>query len=314
MRPSSSRSRKPPSAKVPWLAAGALLASLAHASTAAAQACCASGASLAPARLEPNEDAIVGLAVKASYLHGSFDAQRRYLAAPAGTVEIGLEQDLVAAIRVLDRGQLAMVLPMVETVRRVPGAAEGGGDLGDLQLSARWDFTLAGRAKIPGIALALGLTAPTGRPLDAARKPLATDATGGGAAAVTGALSLEQMFGAWVVNLTGSATWRGPHAVGEAREQQGLELSASAAAGRVFDHHGLLALTLAHTGRLAPTLDGAVVPGAGRASTRAGLAGGLLLGAVRLQSTLYADLPIRALGLGQPAALGLSIVLIRSFS
>lgn len=307
MRSSPSRSRSP----ALLLAAVALLAP----ARAAAQACCGGGASLAPARLEVHERALVGLQIKAAYLHGSFDGARRYLASPSGSVELDLEQDFVAAVRVLDRGQLSLLVPMVETYRKVPGIAEGGGDLGDLQLAARWDFVFAGRSRVPGIALAAGFVAPTGRAPEAARKPLATDATGSGAAQLAATLSLEQIFGSFLVNLTGSVTWRGARIVGSLREQQGVQLVVSVVGGYLFTGGGLLALTAAYTAELAPRLDGRTIPGGGRAATRLGLAGGYAFTEVwRMQATAFADMPLRFLGWNQPAATGLSFVLLRSFS
>lgn len=292
------------------ISAAALLAP----ARAAAQACCGGTAALAPARLEPHEGSLVGVQFKGSYLHGSFDGAGRYIASPPGSVELDLEQDLLAAVRVLNNGQLSLLLPMVETYRKVPGAAEGGGDLGDLQLAARWDFTLAGASRVPGIALGAAVIAPTGRPAEAARRPLATDATGTGAAQLAATLSLEQAFGSWIVNLGGSFTWRGARTAGSLREQQGVQLLASAAGGYLFSHGALLAVTASYTAELAPRLDGEAVPGGGRAATRIGLAGGYtFVGVGRLQSTLFTDLPVRGLGRNEPAAAGLSIAILRGF-
>lgn len=307
MRSSPSRSR---SAAL-LVAAAALLAP----ARAAAQACCTGGASLAPARLAEHENALVGLQLRGAYLHGSFDGARRFLTAPSGSVELDLEQDFLAAVRVLDRGQLSLLLPMVETYRKVPGASEAGGDLGDLQLGARWDFTFAGRSRVPGIALSAGLVAPTGRAPEAARKPLATDATGTGAAQLSTALALEQSFGSILVNVTGSMTWRSARTVGALREQQGMQLVASTAAAYLLPRGALVALTAAYSAELAPRLDGKPLPSGGRAATRLGLAGGYPFAeAWRMQATFYVDLPVRFLGWNQPAFTGISFAVLRSFS
>ena len=262
-----------------------------------------------------HESALVGVQLRAAYLHGSFDGARRFVAAPSGSVELDLEQDLVAAVRVLDRGQLSLLLPMVETYRKVPGVAEGGGDLGDLQLGARWDFTFAGRSRVPGIALSAGLVAPTGRAPEAARRPLATDATGAGAAQLSAALALEQAFGSWIVNVGGSVAWRGARTVGALREQQGAQLVASLAGGYMLPGGALVALTAAYSAELAPRLDGEAIPSGGRAATRVGLAGGYpFTGAWRMQATVFADLPVRFLGWSQPASMGISFMLMRTSS
>jgi hypothetical protein len=295
-------------------AALALLALLSPA-RAAAQPCCAGGAAITPARLAQREDALVGLQLKGAYGLGSFDGARRFLGAPAGTVELDLEQDLVAAVRVLGRGQLSLVLPLVETYRRVPGLAEAGGDLGDAQLGARWDFTRAGDSRVvPGIALGAGLTAPTGRAPEAARYPLATDATGTGAAQLSLALSLEQTSGAWLALVSGSLAWRSARTVGALREQQGLAFVASAGVGYLFDSELTLALSATYSAELAPRLGGVPVPDAGRAATRLAAAAGYpLTPRWRLQASLFTDLPLRFLGWGQPVSAGATFLLLRSF-
>jgi hypothetical protein len=188
VRPSISRSRS--------AAALACVFALAVPARAKAQSCCAGASALTPARLALHEDALVGLQLKAADLYGSFDGQRHFLGASAGAKELDFEQDLAGSVRVFKRGQLSAILPMVETYRRIPGLSEAGGDLGDLQLGARWDFTIPGSSvTIPAVALAAGVMLPTGRAPESASKPLATDATGIGAVQGSLALALEQASG-----------------------------------------------------------------------------------------------------------------------
>lgn len=292
----------------------ALLASVPRA--AAAQACCGGPTAFAPARLAPHEDALVGLSLKASSAFGTFDAGRRFAASPAGTAEVDLEQDLVAAVRVLHQAQLSMVLPMVETWRRVPGISEASGDLGDLQLGARWDFTLAGERRIlPGIAVLFGVTAPTGHPPEDATKPLATDATGTGAWQLSPALALEQAYGPWLVNLTGSLTWRSARTVRDIRSQQGVAFTAAATGAYVFHNQAVISLSASYTAALDARIDGATVPDSGRAGTRLALSGGLpFAGGWRIQGMVFGDLPIRWLGYNQPVSAGLTFMFVRGFS
>src|SRR5688572_6243810 len=87
---------------------------------AAAQPCCGGVNAIAPARLTPDEDALIFLQARAMGIVGSFDAHRRFRGAPSGTAEIDLEQDIGGAVRVLSKGQLSALLPFVETWRRVP--------------------------------------------------------------------------------------------------------------------------------------------------------------------------------------------------
>ena len=281
-----------------------------------AQSCCAGASALTPARLALHEDALIGLQLKGSDLYGSFDGDRRFLGASAGAKELDFEQDLAGSVRVFKRGQLSAILPMVETYRSVPGLSEAGGDLGDLQLGARWDFTVSSAsAAMPGIGLAASAMLPTGRAPDAASKPLATDATGLGAFQGSIVLSLEQTFGPWVVNVSGAAAWRAPRTVGDVHAQQGVQLAASAAGGYSFVNGSLLALTMSYTTELDATVNGERLPGSGRAAARIGVAGGLPLDALwRVQGSLATDLPIDFFGWNQPASAALTLMILRTWS
>jgi hypothetical protein len=289
---------------------------LALAGRAEAQSCCAGASALTPARLALHEDALVGLQLKGSDLYGSFDGGRRFLGASAGAKELDFEQDLAGSVRVLRRGQLSAILPMVETYRSVPGLSEAGGDLGDLQLGARWDFTISGSSVIvPGIALAAGVMLPTGRAPEAATKPLGTDATGIGALQTSIALALEQTFGPWLVNVTGVTAWRAPRTVGSVHAQQGLQFVASAAGGYSFASGPVVALTLAYTAELDATINREAIPKSGRAATRIGVAGGVPINDLwRMQGSLATDLPIHYFGWNQPASAVLTLMILRSWS
>ncbi len=308
MRPSAFRSSS--------AAALACALALALPGRAAAQSCCAGASALTPARLALHVDALVGLQLKASDLYGSFDGKRSFLGASEGAKEFDFEQDLAGSVRVFKRGQLSAILPMVETYRSVPGLSEVGGDLGDLQLGARWDFTIPGSSvTIPGIALAIGATLPTGRAPESSSKPLATDATGIGAFQGSLALAVEQTFGPWLVNVTGSVAWRAPRNVGYVHSQQGVQFVTVAAGGYSFPSGPVLALTLAYTAELDATINGATLPGSGRAATRIGVAGGLPFNDLwRMQGSLSTDLPIHFFGLNQPTSAGFTLMFLRSWS
>ena len=120
----------------------------------------------------------------------------------------------MAAVRLFRRGQLALDVPLIQTRRAVPGYVEFGGGVGDVNLGARYDFTLAGGSRVvPGIAALLGVTLPTGRAADAAHNPLATDATGIGAFQGTIGIALEQTFGPVYLGVNGILSVRSPHSV-----------------------------------------------------------------------------------------------------
>lgn len=289
------------------------LASLGLEASARAQACCAGGAALSPGRLGPREDALAGVELKIMDLYGSFDARGRFVAAPRGAIEIDLEQDLLATVRVLGRGQLSMIAPVVETVRRVPGASAVGGGFGDLQLAARWDFTAAGAPGIlPGLAALASLTLPTGVAPEAAVRPLATDATGTGSFQGVLGLAVEQTFGHLLVDATLAVTLRSARDVAGMHTQQGPAIAASAAAGWMFDAGPVLALTAAYTAQLEARSDGAAVPDTARRLLRIGVSGGLPFdGEWRIQGGVFSDLP--ALGRNEPAGVGGAVTVIRGW-
>lgn len=310
MRPSKSRSHE----------AAALIAALAITTPrlAAAQSCCTGTYVLSPARLVEHEDALIGLQAKVAGTFGSFDATRRFVGAPAGTNEIGVEQDLVGAVRLAPRTQASALLPLIQTWRRVPGRAEAGVGLGDVQLGARYDFTFAGASRVvPGIALSIGAALPTGVAPEAAKKPLATDATGEGAARLSAALSFEQTFKAAFVHLTGSFAWHAPRDLAALEVRRGEELGAIAAAGYQFDGGQVIALSAAYTGELPSTLNGARVKQSGRAATRFGATLAIPLrftDGYRLQGGVSLDPPIPGLGKNQPTGAGFTLMLVRTFS
>src|SRR5258708_14711836 len=108
------RRRRPTARRALWISA-IVIATLSISARAHAQACCSGSGAITPARLAMHEDALVGVGVRAASVIGSYDEGGRYVAAPSGTSELDLEQDLLAAVRVLRRGQAALLPPIVET-------------------------------------------------------------------------------------------------------------------------------------------------------------------------------------------------------
>src|SRR5580704_6291737 len=102
-------------------------------SRARAQACCAGGSAVTPGRLELHEMALVGTQLHAASVLGSYDAGGHFVAPPPGATEFDFEEDLFAALRVLRRGQVALLVPLIETQRQttVNGGHLGGG-VGDV--------------------------------------------------------------------------------------------------------------------------------------------------------------------------------------
>lgn len=309
MRRSSSRS---PEAWAAALACAAL--ALLAPQVARAQACCAAASAIGVARLAPHEDAVVGVGARATWLYASMDRAGKFISSPAGTAEYDFEQDVAATLRVLKHGQITAVVPIVETVRAVPGLSDAGGGIGDLLLGARYDFIEPGSSpRWPGVALAWSLAIPTGRAPEAATNPLATDATGTGYVQAGGQLALERTFHDVFLHLSGTALWRAPRFVSNLHTQRGPSFTALAAVGTSFRNGLVGAVTASYTAELAGRLEGAVVPDSGYETTRLGIATGYPFSFEwRMQASLFSDLPVSPLSRNQPLGVGLSIMLLRA--
>jgi len=263
-----------------------------------------------------HEAALVGLSARASSVFGSFDPSGHYVSAPAGTSELDLEQDLFGATRFLRRGQAALLVPLVETHRRVPGSSGLGGGLGDINLSARWDFLFAGQSEpLPGVAVLAGLTFPTGRPPESAHAALVTDATGFGAFQGNVGLAFEQSYGPWLFNLSAIASKRTRRSAQGVTSTLGVQWLALGAMAYVFQQGTSITLAGTYTAEGNATVDGVEAADSGRRLLRMSLAGLLPVSDEwRLVGSVFADPPIRNLGRNSPASVGLVVTLVRAWS
>lgn len=284
------------------------------ASRAQAQACCAGGSAVTPARLELHEQALAGVELRAGSAVGSYDSNGHYVRSPAGDTELDFEQDLFGAIRVLRRGQLALLAPLIETQRQTSqdGGHLGGG-IGDINASARFDFVVAGESHIvPGIAVLAGVTLPTGTAPESARAPLAVDATGTGAWQANVALALEQTYGPWLINATCIAAKR----TERFGQTLGTQISLLVSGAYTFDNDAAIALSVSYAFEGdATTLDGMSVPGSSKRISTLSLSG---LWPVsdqwRLFAGLYVQPPFSGFGSNEPSVSGLTLTVIRSWS
>lgn len=298
---------RPPSSSCLSAAVAALLV-VATPTPARAQACCAGASAVTPGRLGLMDEALVGVQLKAASVIGSWLTSRRFVANPAGTGEYDFEQDVFGAIRVLDRGQVALLVPVVETQRRAPtaGSALGGG-IGDANLSARYDFVRAEDPTwLPGIALLAGVTFPTGRPPDDAKQVLAVDATGIGAFQINGALAIEDAFGPWLVSATAMVAGRTSHG----GETLGAQWTFLGAVAYTFPNAAALALS----GSYVFEGDASNFPNSSKSATAVTLSGVWPLSGVwRLIAATSVNPPFDSLGSNQPATAGVNAGVIRSW-
>ncbi|MRG94888.1 hypothetical protein [Polyangium spumosum] len=283
---------------------------------ASASACCGSGHGLGQ-RLGPLERAAVGLSFRFSDRFGSHGHAGAFSLAPAGTLDAEGRAELACLFAPLPRLQLGLVAPVLLNVRSSRDDTFVGGGFGDLSLSARFDIVrLDTTSAWPAIALTAGLGLPTGRSAAMARDPLATDATGLGAAEVRPGVFVEKNWdGEATAVFSASVGFRAPMtgARGE-RIELGPRARFVAAAGPVFSSGWSLAAGLVHERESAPSIGGAVTPGADRRRT-AGLlfAGYDFSERFTALASLEVDLPASSLGKNEPSAVAFSIGLRRSF-
>jgi hypothetical protein len=268
-----------------------------------------------------HEVALVGLQLKAAAELGSFDARARYTSSPPGASELDLEQDVFGAFRVLDRAQVALLAPLVETRRTSQGLSEIGGGLGDVNFNLRYDFTLAGASVVvPGIAALAGVTFPTGKPPDAPDlRPLATDATGIGAFQASFGVAFEQAFGPWLVNATGIVAARSARTVTNSgitvHERLASQWITLASLGYVLASGAAVALSASYAVEGNATIDGQKTPNSGHRLTTVTSSGLLPLSDTwRLQSSLFLEPPLSDFGLNQPALAGFLVTAVHSWT
>lgn len=289
---------------------------LLRAGTAHAQACCAGSGAVTPARLGVHDEALLGLQAKSSFHLGSHDASGDYVPTPSHARELDFEQNLFGAARVLRRVQVSALVPIVETHRQASGRTSTGGGIGDLNFAARWDPWLAGETSIvPGIGLLVGVTLPTGRTAEDAKKPMATDATGIGAVQLNGGLALEQSFGPWFVGVSGLVAWRAPRTVGTARMELAPQYTLLASTGWAFDSGATVAALASYAFEGEARVDSATVPSSARRVVSLSAAGSVPFSdALRAIGSVFANPPARSFGLNQPVVVGLTLGLLWSFT
>lgn len=279
---------------------------------AAAQACCAGTGAVTPARLGLHEDGLVGVRLKAANAFGAWSSDGSYAGAPSGSTEWDFEEDLFAAVRLAPRAQLAALIPLVQTYQRTPALSERGGGIGDVNLSGRYDFALAGEYNwLPGIAALAGATFPTGTPVESAGGQLATDATGTGAYQANLGLALEQTAGPWLFGGTGLVAKRAPRTVNGVSSSKSAEWTLLLATAYTFPGDQALAVLASYAAEGDSEYDGQPVPGSSRRLATLSVAGLFPLGGPwRLQGSAFVTPPISDLGQSSLASTGLTLTLV----
>jgi hypothetical protein len=299
-------------AGVLFLAAAAALVLAVTPHLAHAQACCAGSSAVTPARLALHEDALVGTTLHVAGVIGSYGVDGTYSPQSPGSSEVDVEEDLLLAIRLTKRAQLAALVPLVETFRSGLGQSAHGGGVGDINIGGRYDFVLTRESRfVPGIALLLGATFPTGRPPEEAQAPLAVDATGIGAFQGNVGLALEQTWGSWLVNASGILAQRATRNVLGVDETLGTQLTGIGAVAYTFRNEAAVGVVGSYAAEGNATINGSTDQGSHkRGLTLSGVMLYPLTDSVRVQGSLFVMPPVSSVGANEPATLGATLTIL----
>jgi len=281
-----------------------------------AQACCAGGTVVTPARLALHEDWAAGVQLRMRSNPGSFDAEGQYHRS-TGEEQV-VEQDVAVSARLAERLQTGILIPFFQTHRNATGIDDWGGGLGDLSLSARYDVLWAGQALYwPGVSVVAGATLPTGTPPDQATHRLAADATGEGSYDVTGGVALDQVSGHVYASFSGWATHRFARTVTitgapAIHESFALRWTLLGVAGYVFDNECALGVQMSMMNEGLATVNGKEAPSTRLRLTTAGVSGVVPIhDRWRIQGSLFSDVTVSSFGRNQPAGYGLTLAVMR---
>jgi Putative MetA-pathway of phenol degradation len=263
-----------------------------------------------PGRLQLFEDAAVAVGLRLDNQYGSFDGSGRYSGQPNGASELDLEQDFLGTVRVWRRGQIGLLVPIVETHYALAGMSDMGGGLGDVRLSGRWDFMQAGDDRIiPGIGVIAGVTFPTGTPIEESSP---WGVTGFGAWQLSAGVSLEQTFGQIFAGVTALVSRPFSRTVANVDTQLGTRFTLIGAGGYVFDKGQALIGTLSLLESGDADVNGRTQPGSGERQLTTGVSAMFPISLTwRVQGSLFSDLPIA--GQNHLTGFGLTLLLLRAW-
>ncbi|HEX6275302.1 MAG TPA: transporter [Polyangiaceae bacterium] len=296
------------------MSAALLFATFGHSEQARAQACCAGASAITPARLELHERFLFGVELRAASMFGSFDSDAEFRESPPGAAQWDFEQNVFGSLRLFRRGQLGVLVPVLESWRRTDTTgSEFGGGLGDVNVNARYDFIYGNELRYaPGVALLFGVTAPTGRAPEAAEEPLGSDATGLGAWQLSAGLALERAFGDFLLSAAGIFSQRTARDVRGIESELSPELSGLLGVAYTVRDDVSVAAVGTYTYEGNAMVEDEEVPNTARRKLRvAAVASVSIQDEWRLQGGFFGDPP--ALGQNEVLSLGGSLTIIRSF-
>lgn len=178
-------------------ALAALLCALTPAPSRAA-ACCVSSSAFGVGRLAIWEQgaalALFGVGVSPGY----WNENAGYVPNPQGTGDVELRPSLAGLVRLHERVQLSARVPFLVNVRGAGGLSDVAGFFADTLVAARFEPLGIGEYDgVPGVAVTVSATLPTGRPMSQTKSLLAADVTGRGAWVAAVGVTVEQTWGRW---------------------------------------------------------------------------------------------------------------------
>jgi hypothetical protein len=284
----------------------ALLVALAP-GLARAGACCASAGAPGFERLATWEDFAFGVRSGLSSSLGGWDDRGRW-AADRDYDEQVWRTEVYGLARVLGWASVEAHVPFLRTSRQAGDLSGADFGVGDVQVGLRAALVEVGESSLPGVALTLGLVAPTGRASDEAQTALGTDVTGRGLWIPSVGVSLEKPWMPWFARLDAAVSAplpakRGGHDRGESPGVSGA-LVLGRELGKWFTASASARVQWAGDQRL----DGRALPdsAARESALGAGLTWHLRPG---LAAQAAAEVPLPVDGMGSNRNLGLTATL-----
>ncbi len=224
-------------------------------------------------------------------------------------------QTLLVTARVADPVQINVALPFAETYRSASGRSEFGGGVSDMSLSIRWD-ALRARGSRLGVAPLVSLTLPSGTPIEQAKNPLATDATGVGSAELGAGLALEKIFDHTLVAFTATALFHGARTVYGVHSQLGPDISGTFAVSHTFVSGITFGGSLMYMQSFDSSVDDRTVPDSARALEQVALVSAFPLRAAhsRVLASVFFVPPIPGVAQNENGVVGASLTFIYGFS
>jgi len=171
---------------------------LARPPEARAGACCVSASAVGVGRLLLWEQSAVGVRTSVGSRIGEWSTDGQWRADGSDYDALEWRSELWGHIRIVNQFSAVVRLPVLLTNTHANDLDVTGGGLSDLSVGLRYEPVLPGQyAGVPGIALFLGTTIPTGRAMHDADEP--ADVTSRGGWALTTGLSLERVILPWFI-------------------------------------------------------------------------------------------------------------------